>query len=73
MDKRGIKPMTFEEALQALQRAQNVTWSASFEYNDLSIFDGLTQAIEMFKRMNDDLNQCKVDLKLLEMLSKSLG
>jgi len=49
--------MTFNEALQALQRAQNVTWSASFEYNDLSIFDELTQAIEVFKRMNEDLIQ----------------
>ena len=33
----------------------------------------LEQVKEVFKQMNEELNQCKADLKLLEMLSKSLG
>jgi len=44
--------MTYEEALMALERAQSCSW----QWPDLSIHDGITQAIEIFKRMKIDLD-----------------
>lgn len=49
--------MTFDEALKALKDAQRVTWIRS------SIHDGITQALEVFKRMDADLRQARAALK----------
>lgn len=43
--------MTYTEALMALERAQSYSW----QYSDLSIHDGITQAIQVFKRIRMDL------------------
>ena len=53
--------MTYDEALQALERAQSDAW-------DYAMHDGITQAIEVFKRMNTDLKQCRADLEKQEFL-----
>ena len=47
-----IEMMTYNEALQALEKAQQTSWSWDrFEY------DNITQAIEVFKRMKIDLEE----------------
>ena len=56
----GVRIMTYDEALQALNNAQVITWSkwaSSQEITDvdIEIHDGLTQAIEVFKQMKIDL------------------
>ena len=49
--------MTYDEALQALQRARTYCYS---RYNEpLSIHNGLTQAIEVVKRMKADLDDSR--------------
>ena len=52
--------MTYDEALQAFKGAQGVSWA----YGSLDIHDRLTQAIEVFKRMKMDLDQCEADLEV---------
>ena len=53
--------MTFEEALEVLEKAQQTSWSWDrFEH------DGITKAIEVFKRMHTDLEQCRADLREYE-------
>lgn len=56
--------MTYKEAIQALVRAQSATWG------DLSIHDGITQAIQVFKRMEMDLETCKESLNQLEEVTQ---
>ena len=54
--------MTFDEALEAVKRARGINWASS----DLIADDGLSQAIEVFTRMNIDLIQCNADLEQRE-------
>ena len=46
--------MTYNEALVALKNAQDATWYLP-DSEDCKIHDGITQAIEVFKRMEQDL------------------
>lgn len=47
--------MTYDEALQALHTARGASW----QFGDQSIHDGIVQAIEVFKRMKMDLDECE--------------
>ena len=51
--------MTYDEALQALKEAQGHLWM----FEEQTARDRLTQAIEVFKRMKVDLDQCEADIK----------
>ena len=49
--------MTYDEALEALERAHRVTMPKPWQNS--VVHDGITQVIEVFKRMKVDLDQYK--------------